>query len=407
MPWLRRALLIAPILVGLLSGPTMAQESGEASDTVRQRDLMDVLSHIIKGKPKLSDTLVRESKPEVALSILPAFSANPAIGILVGISGNAVTRFGPEPGTSLSTISASVNYTTKKQFNVLLRSNVFTANNRWKFEGDWRYLDTNQPTYGLGDIQPSTLESPMDFNLVRFYQTVFRGTSKGLLFGLGYHLDKYFNIEDHHAAPGVSTPFSDYNGGQTVTETLASGLSLNLLSETRDNPINATHGHLARVSLRLFPTWLGSDDDWQAIEAEGRIYPKFADIGPGHFAFWGLASLTFGKPPYLNLPAIGWDYNNRTGRGYAQGRIRASDIAYFESEYRVTLSRDGFWGAATFINLTSATDPELNRWEAPDIGWGAGLRIKLNKHSRSNITIDYGFGAEGSAGIFLGTGEAF
>jgi hypothetical protein len=402
-----RACLLPQLFVALISGTLMAQEPGTSPDSVPQRDVMDVLSHIIKGKPKLTDTLVRESKPEVALSILPAFSANPAIGILVGVSGNAVTRLGPEPGTSLSTISASVNYTTKKQFNVLLRSNVFTANNRWKFEGDWRYLDTNQDTYGLGEIQPTSQVAPMDFNLLRFYQTVFRGTSGGLLLGLGYHFDRYFNIEDHHAAPGVSTPFSDYYDGQTITATVASGVSLNLLSETRDNPINATYGHLARVSLRLFPTWLGSDDNWQAIEAEGRIYPKFSAVGPGHFGFWGLASLTFGKPPYLNLPAIGWDYNNRTGRGYAQGRIRASDLAYLEGEYRVTLSRDGFWGAAAFINLTSATDPELNRWESPDIGWGAGLRIKLNKYSRSNITIDYGFGAEGSAGIFLGTGEAF
>jgi hypothetical protein len=31
----------------------------------------------------------------------------------------------------------------------------------------------------------------------------------------------------------------------------------------------------------------------------------------------------------------------------------------------------------------------------------------LNKHSNTNITIDYGFGAEGSKGLFFGTGEVF
>ena len=61
----------------------------------------------------------------------------------------------------------------------------------------------------------------------------------------------------------------------------------------------------------------------------------------------------------------------------------------------------------SFLNLTWTTDPELDRWESPDAGWGLGLRIKLNKHSRSNITIDWGFGAQGTVGIFLGTGEAF
>jgi hypothetical protein len=135
---------------------------------------MDVISRVIKGKPKLADTVASPS-PKIALSILPAISASPSTGLLLGVSGNAVTRFGPEPETSLSTISASVNYTTKSQFNILLRSNVFTAGNRWKFEGDWRYLDTNQPTYGLGRAQPNSFESPMDFNLLRFYETVYRG----------------------------------------------------------------------------------------------------------------------------------------------------------------------------------------------------------------------------------------
>ena len=406
MGFLHRGLL-APILVGMVSSAVMAQEPGGAPDTLPQRDLMDVISRIIKGKPKLSDTLAVPDEPKVALSILPAISANPAVGILVGVSGNAVTRFGPEPETSLSTISASVNYTTKKQFNVLLRSNVFTSGNQWKFEGDWRYLDTNQPTYGLGEVQPSSLESPMDFRLVRFYETVYWETGEGLLVGPGYHMNYYFDIEDHNAGPGVTTPFLIYNNGRRVTETLSSGISLNLLSETRDNPINATTGHYARVSLRMFPTWLGSDDDWQSIEAEGRIYPRLFGGVRSNLALWGLAWLTFGKPPYLDLPAIGWDYNNRSGRGFAQGRIRSSDMLYAEAEYRVTLSRDGFWGAVAFLNLTSTTDPELNRWESPDAGWGLGLRVKLNKHSRSNITIDLGFGAEGSAGFFLGTGEAF
>ena len=373
--------------MGLLSGALVAQEPADSTDTIPQRDLMDVISRVLKGKPKLGDTLRLPKRPKVALTILPAISANPSVGILLGISGNAVTRLGPAAETNLSTISASVNYTTKKQFNVLLRSNVFTSGNRWKFEGDWRYLDTNQPTYGLGPAQPGSFESPMDFNLLRFYETVYRETTEGLLVGLGYHLNDYFDIEDKNADPGVTTPFLDYNNGRTVTQTLSSGLSLNLLSETRDNPINATRGHLARLSLRMYPTWLGSDDDWQAVEAEGRIYPMPFG-GRSVLALWGLAWLTFGKPPYLDLPAIGWDYNNRSGRAYAQGRIRSSDMLYAEAEYRITLSRDGFWGAVAFLNLTSTTDPELDRWESPDAGWGLGLRIKLNKHSRSNITID-------------------
>ena len=386
-----------------------AQESRAAGhpDSLPQRDVMDVISRVLHGEPKLTNAADSERPPKVALTVLPAFSVNPTVGVLFGVSGNAVTRLGTVPKTNLSTISASVNYTTKKQFNVLVRTNVFTPGNAWKLEGDWRYLDTNQPTYGLGPAQPTELEAPMDFNLLRFYETVYRAAVKNMLVGVGYHLNYYFDIVDRNAVAGFDTPFRAYNGGSTVTTSTSSGVSLNLLADTRDNPINATRGHYARLGVRDFPTWLGSDDDWQSVEAEMRVYPRLDARGRSVLALWGLAWLTFGRPPYLELPAIGWDYNNRSGRGYVQGRIRANDLLYGEAEYRRTLSSDGMWGVAAFLNLTSASDPGTNALQAPDVGGGVGLRVLLNKHSATNITIDIGFGAKGSWGFFMGTGEAF
>lgn len=393
------------LLLGLGPRPAVSQQAKpvEQADTVPQRDLMDVLARVLHGKPKLSDSI--KIPPKTVFTILPAISANPTNGLLLGVSGNAVTRLGTDESTNLSTVSASVNYTTKKQFNVLLRSNVYTVRNREKLEGDWRYLDSNQPTYGLGPALPDDRKSPMDYQLVRFSETVYREVSPDVLVGLGYHLNYYFGIVDVNASQGIVTPYVQYSGGQPTTST-SSGLSLNVLSDTRDNPITPLNGLYARGSFRLLPTWLGSDNTWQSLEAELRTYTR---VGARRnvLAFWGLAWLTMGRPPYLDLPAIGWDYNNRTGRGYAQGRIRAGDLVYGEAEYRVTLSRDGLWGAVAFLNLTSASDPVTGVLQTPDPAGGVGLRIKLNKHSDTNIAIDFGYGAEGSHGVFFGTGEAF
>jgi outer membrane protein assembly factor BamA len=391
------------LLLVLASSRAVAQNQPADRDTVPQRDLMDVLSRVFKGKPKLSET--PPSEPKVVLSVLPSFSASPSVGLQLGVSGNALLRLGPPETTSPSTISASVSYTTKHQFNVLLRSNLFTNENRWKFEGDWRYLDTNQPTYGLGPIKPSSAESPMDFKLIRLYETVYREVVPDVLLGVGYHMNTYFDILDQDAKPGVVTPFLAYNRGRTLTETTSSGLSINVLSDRRDNPINTSKGLYARASFRSFPQWLGSDDSWQALELEFRSYPRISSRS--RLAFWGFAWFTFGHVPYLDLPAIGWDYSNRTGRGYPQGRIRSQNMAYGEAEYRVTLSANGLWGAAVFINLTSTSGGGNDIMHSPDPAAGLGLRIKLNKHSASNITIDYGFGREGARGLFLGTGEAF
>jgi outer membrane protein assembly factor BamA len=378
-----------------------AQAPAQATeDSVPKRDLMDVLSRVLHGKPKLGDTIA--IPPKLVISVLPAFGANPTVGFLLGVSGNAVTRFGPEETTNLSTLYASVSYTTKQQFNVISRSNLFTADNVWKLEGDWRYLDTNQPTYGLGPALPKALESPMDFKVLRFYETVYREITSGVLAGIGYHFNRYYDIVDKNAALGP-TPFSEYNGGATITSSSTSGFSFNLLKDARDNPINTTRGFYVRGSTRFFPRALGSEQDWGSVEMEARAYPR---LKKNVLALWGLAWITGGRPPYLELPAIGWDYNGRTGRAYAQGRIRATDLLYGEAEYRVTLTRNGLFGAVGFLNLTSAADA-TGAFQSPDPGYGLGLRIKLNKHSNTNITIDYGFGAEGSKGVFFGTGEVF
>ena len=393
------------LLVALGPAAARSQETRPAAqaDTVPQRDIMDILSRVLHGKPKLSDTI--EVPPKTVLTILPAISASPTTGLLLGVSGNAVARLGTDESTNLSTISASVNYTTKKQFNILLRSNMYTSANAWKLEGDWRYLDSNQPTYGLGPALPGEFESPMDYNLIRFYETVYRGISQSFLVGLGYHLNRYFEIVDHNADAGVVTPYVQYSGGQPTSST-SSGLSFNVLSDSRDNPLNTRNGLLARGSLRFSPTWLGSDDNWQSFEAEFRTYHKMR-AGRDVLAFWGWTWLTMGRPPYLDLPAIGWDYNNRSGRGYAQGRIRAQDLVYGEAEYRMALSRDGLLGAVAFLNLTATSDAASGGLQTPDPGGGVGIRIKLNKNSNTNIGIDFGFGVEGSNGVFFGTGEAF
>ena len=393
------------LLVALGPAAALSQETRPATqaDSVPQRDLFDMLSRVLRGKPKLSDTIA--VPPKTVLTILPAISASPTTGLLLGVSGNAVTRLGDDERTNLSTVSASVNYTTKKQFNILLRSNMYTSANAWKLEGDWRYLDSNQPTYGLGPALPGEFESPMDYNLIRFYETVYRGVSESFLVGLGYHLNRYFEIVDHNADAGIVTPYVQYSGGQPTSST-SSGLSFNVLSDSRDNPLNTRNGLLARGSLRFSPTWLGSDDNWQSLETEFRTYHKMR-AGRDVLGFWGLAWLTMGRPPYLDLPAIGWDYNNRSGRGYAQGRIRAEDLVYGEAEYRMALSRDGLFGAVAFLNLTSSSDAASGGLQTPDPGGGVGIRIKLNKNSNTNIGIDFGFGVEGSNGVFFGTGEAF
>jgi hypothetical protein len=384
-----------------------AQDTTAAGErpAIPQRDLLDILSRILHGRP--DSVVVVEPAPKVVFTVLPAFSVNPATGFLFGLSATALTRFGPEETTNSSNAAASVNYTTKSQFNVLVRSNIFGSNNGFLLQGDWRYQDTSQPTYGLGPAQPESRKDDLEYQLIRIYQTAYRPLSGGLMAGIGYHLDDYYNIVDPAAEQGLSSPLLDYNAGRTVTKMLSSGFSLDLALDNRDSPVYATRGYYGTASLRIFPTWLGSDTAWQSFQTDFRLYTRLGATSRSVFAVWGTTWFTFGPVPYLSLPAIGWDTYARSGRGYPQGRIRGHNQLYLEGEYRVELSRDGLLGAAAFLNMLSTSDPATGTFERANLAGGVGLRIKLNKRSSTNITLDFGWGAQGSNGLFMGTGEAF
>jgi hypothetical protein len=57
--------------------------------------------------------------------------------------------------------------------------------------------------------------------------------------------------------------------------------------------------------------------------------------------------------------------------------------------------------------MLSVAEPLQKGLQQIRTGYGAGIRIKLNKHSNTNVAIDYAFGQGGSQGIFMNLGEVF
>ena len=82
---------------------------------------------------------------------------------------------------------------------------------------------------------------------------------------------------------------------------------------------------------------------------------------------------------------------------------------YGEVEYRVSLRRDGLVGMVAFLNATTVGstfgDDRLFDDVAP--GAGFGFRLRLEKRSRTNVCLDFGFGRNGSHGIYIALAEAF
>jgi len=382
-----------------------AVASGSAAAGVPQRDVFDVLNEYVFHRRAVEPEIGGTLRTGLQWALLPTFSYNPVYGVAIGAMISGAGRRGAE-SFRFSQLSIAGNISTTGQIQAQFRGDVFSRSGDYLLRVDIRYLDTERSTWGLGPISEDQEEYPMEFTLVRNYATLYRRAAGPVFIGVGFHYDEFNHIVDSRAQEGEATPFTVYSRG-ALTRTAAAGFSLNVLGDTRDNLVNPSSGYYLSGSFRDYLPGVGSDDNWQEMWVEMRVYPHLPSDSRNILGFWLYGWLTFGEAPYLNLPSNGWDTYGRGARGYLQGRIRGANQLYFESEYRRALTRDGLWGLVVFLNATATTEPESGLFGTTDVGGGVGLRIKFNKNTDTNLTIDHGWGRFGSKGVFLGMSEAF
>ncbi len=384
-----------------------AQSGWRYVPTDSLKDLTDVINRIFK-KDTRKDTLQRKQQ-HIEIGIFPAIGYTLQTGFAAVVSANAVIykkHRSPKDSTSLpSTISGSISYSQYNQVIAPLQTVIYFHNNQTILVSDWRYLKYPSYTYGLGMYTSPADQDLLNFQYLKFHQTLLFQVHPHMYLGAGYALDYFWDIAEENPKPGNETDFEKYGSGSS---SVSSGISFNFLYDTRDNPINAYRGTYTNILYIPRFQFLGSNTDWTSLLLEWRGYFRFPSNSNNILAFWSYNWFTpMGTPPYLMLPSTGWDKTFNTGRGYIQGRFRSNNMIDAETEYRIQLTRNGLFGMVVFANFESFSN--INTWVFPQIApaGGLGLRIKLNKYSRTNIAIDYGWGRQGSHGFFVNLGEAF
>jgi len=411
-----------------------AINKGSAEDTTAKQGVV---------KKLLSKKSSEPEKGKLYIIVVPAIASSPSTGFLYGIASTASMYLGDPKTTQMSTGVSALTNTTKHQLMFSLRTKVFLKDNKWLLWTDIRLQKTSQPTYGLGTgpqsrklatngfrYDDNLFSKPIDtaqmlhYNWTRIHQTVLKKVRRNLYIGVGYHLDMYRKIDDKlldldttNGNVPVFTSHWLYNAfwGFSPSKTTLSGVSANFLYDSRDNPATPYKGEYALITFKYFPTYLGSDQNAGQLWAEYRHYFSVSKKDPSHIiGFWAFSHLSvFGHTPYLDLPSLGYDTFARSGRGYTIGRFRGEQLFYTEVEYRfpikILANRPDLLAGVVFANFTTATNNAARVYLMNYIepGVGVGLRILINKKTRSHLTIDYAWGNYGSHGFYFNINESF
>lgn len=408
---------IVLLFLFFLSQVSFSQE--EKNEGEKKYALRSIVDLFIK-----EDTLkINIPKTKTNLIAFPTLGYQPANGFTLGFISQY--SFKKKDENKISLISGGASYSSKKQMLSYVKNNMYLNNDRIFFSGDFRYYVFSQANYGLGtaiipwgaeyeNFDYNTIKEPMKYNYFKFHETVSYNLFPSFFLGAGIHIDSYSKIYDeqldvaneiytHHYNYSKQYGFSDKNYA-------VKGFSLNMIYDTRDNLINTNKGLFLNLNYRYNPHASFNKHKSGILLIESRYFIPIDKVNKQHvIGFWAYGEFsTEGRLPYLNLPAIGWDQNSRSGKGYIQGLFRGTNLLYFESEYRFPITKNQMVSGTVFVNGTSATDVSKNLmlFQSLQPAVGVGLRILLDKDTLTNFIVNFGLG-RGSETFYFNDGEGF
>lgn len=357
--------------------------------------------------------------------VIPAIGSQPATGFFFG--GVAQYTFkGKQESDKYSVANLGVLYTLKNQWMINIKNNILLKNNRIFLSGDYRIYLFSQPNYGLGtDIIPplrdhdsdfsiDSIAQSMDYNYFKFHQTASFEVKENFYVGGGINIDWYTSIRDEELDIENGNLTYHYNYSQKHGfddfEYFLTGVSLNLVYDSRDNQVNSSKGWYANLNYRFNPVLFHNQKYSNVLFTEYRHFIPLSVRNPRYIlGIWTYGQfITRGKVPYLNLPAIGWDQRSRGGEGYTQGLFRGNSLVYFSAEFRFPITCNQMFSGTVFTNFVTASnsDTNLSLFHTIQPAAGLGLRILIDKKTRTNLVVDYAWGNK-STGFYVNAGETF
>jgi hypothetical protein len=408
-PLNKLTLTIALAALAMLPRLADARSDSELPTVPQTRDVGDLWRTV--RHEETDEAVSISTARERFFVVAPVVASKPSTGLTGGLFCEMAFVAGDPSTTHLSSIIGGAKVSARGQMISSLQAGIFTSDDRWFLQGDTRMSRLSLNGHNLGTLDVVSGAATLNYDWFRLLGTAYRHVGRRVFVGAGLAWSDHANVRGRGLTPGGTNEYAVYSQehGLPADRQISGGANVGVLLDTRDNAVNATRGLMVDTNYRaFFPGMFGGNSKWQEFTFDARTYRPLTADAHQRLAFWVMGDfVTAGAAPFLDLPATGSD--GRFARGYGEGKYRGPRLMYGEMEYRTSLVHSGLLGAVAFLNTTTiggegASDKLFHSY-AP--GAGAGLRVLLDKRSRTNFCADYGWGKQGSHGLYLAVQEAF
>jgi outer membrane protein assembly factor BamA len=329
------------------------------------------------------------------LIAIPFIYYSPETKLAFGAGGILNFRAGRDKErTRASTVWAFGNYTLAKQFQIVVKPEIYFERNRFFLSGNIRYERTPQIFFGIGNDMPSTAAESYTPRIVNFQVGVKKKILGHLFAGVQYDFEQ---TTMEYVEPGGMLSSGSITGSRGG---LLSGFGVSLDWDTRDGVIYPRKGVFFQLALNTCAAMTGSDFTFTSLKLDCR---KYFLVAPDQvLALQAYIRSTAGEVPFHKLAFLGGE---SLMRGYYKGRFRDKDILAVQAEYRVMVTKR--IGVVGFAGLADVF-PAFAEFKLKTIKYslGTGFRYVVNKRESTTLRMDMAWGKL-SFGLYFTAQEAF
>ena len=351
---------------------------------------------LLPGRAAVADEAAAAPNPYKArLIAIPFIYYSPETKLAFGGGGVLNFRAGRrKEETRTSSVWAFASYNLAKQFQVLIKPEIYLQSNSLFISGNIRYERTPQLFYGVGNDMPSTAEESFTPRIVTVQLGLKRRVLGDFFAGLQYDFEQ---MTMEKVEPGGILDAGDLTGSRGG---MFSGFGVSLDWDTRDAVLFPRRGAFFQFAADTYGAMAGSDFSFTSIKSDFRRYlPVGADRVLALKAYMLSAG---GDVPFHRLALLGGE---SLLRGYYKGRFRDKALLAVQAEYRVLVTKRigvvGFAGLADVFPGFSEIKIEKIKFSV-----GSGLRYMVNKRDGTTLRLDMAWG-RACFGLYLTAKEAF